>query len=196
MQKFRISRSEAFARFKELEDDHHILLVPGTQRILMANPFSAVTTPFRVYVSDKEYFANCAWDAVAMHVMLGRDARVESYCHHCAQPIGILLRDGKLVSSLPKEPLIFLSMPVARWYDNLVNTCSNNMVYFSSRDHMNQWLADNPQLEGEALGVEKMAEVCKPLAKGRMELDWQRPSRDELMAYWDSVGMKSSFWDF
>ncbi len=36
---------------------------------------------------------------------------------------------------------------------------------------MNQWPMDNPQMEGEALKVEMMAEVCKPLAKGRMELD-------------------------
>jgi len=86
-------------------------------------------------------------------------------------------------------------MPVARWYENLINTCSNNMVYFSSRDHMESWL-ENAPLNGEALTVEKMADVCKPLAEGRLDLDWQRPTRDELMAYWDSVGLTSPFWDF
>ncbi len=194
--KFGLSRPDAFALFRELEEDHHILLVPGTQRILMANPYSAVTTPFRTRVGGRGYFANCAWDTVAIHVMLGKEARVESYCHHCAEPIDILLSEGKVVSSLPKEPVIFLSMPVARWYDNLVNTCSNNMVYFSSRGHMGGWLAANPKLEGEALTVEKMAEVCIPLAKGRMELEWRRPSREELTSYWDSIGMTGGFWDF
>jgi len=196
MQRFGLSRKEAFSVFRELEADHHILLVPGTQRILMANPYSAVSTPFRVHIGSKRYFANCAWDTVALHVMLGEDARVESFCHHCAEPIGISLSKGRPKSSKPASPLIFLSMPVARWYENLINTCSNNMIYFSSRDHMDSWLAENAPLSGEALTVEKMAEVCKPLAKGRMDLDWQRPPKDELMAYWDALGMTSSFWDF
>lgn len=196
MQKFSLTRAEAFTRFKALEADHHILLVPGTQRILMANPYSAVATPFRDYIGDKRFFANCAWDTVGLHVMLGMHTRVESFCHHCGEPIGILLSDGKVVSSLPKEPLVYLSMPVARWYENLVNTCSNNMVYFSSRRHLDGWLESNRHLEGEALTVEKMAEVCRPLAKGRIELDWKRPGKEELMSYWDSLGLKSSFWDF
>ena len=195
MQKFGLSREDAFAGFKQLQADHHILLVPGTQRILMANPYSAVTTPFRDYIGDKVYFANCAWDTVSMHVMIARATRIESYCHHCAEPITISLNDGKVVSSLPRDPLIFLSMPVARWYDNLVNTCSNNMVYFASEDHMSQWLKENP-LEGESLSVENMVKVCQPLSKGRMELDWQRPPKEEVMAYWDSIGMTSDFWDF
>ncbi len=195
MKEFGLSRKEAFARLQQLEADHHILFVPGTQRILMANPFSAVNTPFRDYIGGRRYFANCAWDTVSMHVMLGKDTRVESYCHHCAEPIGILLSEGKVVSSIPKEPQIFLSVPVAKWYDNLVNTCSNNMVYFVSKEHMARWLKENPA-QGEALSVEKMAEVCRPLSKGRMELDWQRPPKEEVMAYWDSIGMTSGFWDF
>ena len=196
IQRFGLSRAEAFARLKGLEADHHILLVPGTQRILMANPYSAVATPFRVYVDRKEYFANCAWDTVSMHVMLDMDARVESYCHHCAEPIQLSLSKGKVASSKPAEPMIFLSMPVARWYESLVNTCSNNMVYFASGKHMEEWLTNNPGLEGEALMVDKMAEVCAPLSRGRMGLEYERPPKEELMAYWDSVGMKSDFWKF
>jgi Alkylmercury lyase len=193
MQSFALTRPEAFSSLQQLEADHHILLVPGTQRILMANPFSAVTTPFRVLVGERLYFANCAWDTVSMHVMLDMDAKVESYCHHCAQPIEILLSRGKVRSSRPPEPIIFLSMPVSRWYDNLINTCSNNMVYFSSKEHVDDWTATSGT-KGESLTVEKMAEVCRPLSEGRMKLEYQRPSREALMAYWDSIGMGGEFW--
>ena len=196
MQRFKLTRGEAFEAFRELEADHHIILVPGTQRILMANPYSAIPTPFRVYVGTKRFYANCAWDSVALHVMLDLDARIESFCHHCAEPIEISLRKSKVKSMKPASPLIFLSIPVSKWYDNLINTCSNNMVYFSSKDHLNHWLSENPKLRGESLSAEKMAEVCRPLAKGRMSLDYQRPSKEDLMAYWDSIGLKSDFWNF
>jgi hypothetical protein len=196
MQHFGLSRPEAFNYLKGLEADHHILLVPGTQRVLMANPYSAVTTPFRVHVNGKQYFANCAWDTVSMHVMLDTDARIESYCHHCAVPIELSLSRSRVTSSRPKEPLIFLSTPVAKWYENLINTCSNNMVYFASNKHMDDWLEAHPGLRGEALTVEKMAEVCTPLSRGRMDLNYERPPKEELMAYWDSIGMKTDFWKF
>jgi hypothetical protein len=196
MERFSVPRVEAFALLKAVEADHHILLVPGTQRILMANPYSAVTTPFRVYADGKRYFANCAWDTVSMHVMLDMGADIESYCHHCAEHLRISLDHGKLLSSSTPEPTIFLSVPVSKWYDNLINTCSNNMVYFASPSHMDDWLAKNPALKGEALSVDKMAEVCTPLSKGRMDLDYQRPPKERLEAYWESIGMKSDFWKF
>jgi len=196
MQRFKLTRKEAFNRFRELEADHHILLIPGTQRILMANPFSAVSTPFKVYVGGSRYYANCAWDTVALHVMLEKEARIASFCHHCADSIEITMSGGEVKASSPPSPVIFLSTPVANWYDNLINTCSNNMVYFSSKDHMNHWLMENPKLKGEALTVEKMVEVCRPLAKGRMSLEYERPSKEELMSYWDSLGLRSDFWNF
>jgi mercuric reductase len=196
MAKFSLSRTDAFAALKGLEADHHIILIPGTQRILMANPYSAVTTPFRVRIGGRGYYANCAWDTVSLHVMLQSDADVESYCHHCGQPIRLALSKGARVSSDPAEPLIFLSVPVSRWYDNLINTCSNNMVYFASDDHMQEWLAANPSVRGESLTVEKMAQVCRPLSKGRMELGYERPPKDQIVAYWESIGMKGEFWRF
>jgi len=196
MQRFKLTRKEAFNRFKELEAEHHIHLVPGTQRILMANPFSAVSTPFRVYFGASRYYANCAWDTVAMHVMLEKEACIASFCHHCADPIEITMTGGEVKASNPPAPVIFLSTPVADWYDNLINTCSNNMVYFASKEHMNHWMMENPKLKGEALTIEKMTEVCRPLAKGRMSLEYERPSKEELMSYWDSIGLRSDFWDF
>lgn len=194
MRKFLLGRDEAFVILKELEANHHILLLPGTQRILMANPFSGITTPFRDTITGKVYFANCAWDTVSLHVMVGQDTEVEAFCHHCAEPIRLRLSQGEKVASEPANPLIFLSVPVSEWYDNLINTCSNNMVYFSSEEHRRQWLQEHPGLGGETLTVEKMAEACAPLSKDRMKLDYAKPSPNQLMAYWDSIGLRGDNW--
>ncbi len=194
MREFHLDREKADSLFKELEASHYILLVPGTQRILMANPFSGVTTPFVDTIDGKRYFANCAWDTVSLHVMLNRDADVAAFCHHCAEPIRFKLSHGKRVSGTPENPLIFLSVPVAKWYDNLINTCSNNMVYFASKQHQEEWLRAHPALHGETLTVEKMAEACRPLSATRMDLDYTRPTASELTAYWNSIGLKSEYW--
>src|SRR2546430_11740518 len=89
MERYHLERPDAFAVLKALEEARHLKLVPGTQRILMAFPFSAVATPFRTTrpVIGRRYYANCAWDAVAFHTMLHEIVRIASRCHHCAKPI-------------------------------------------------------------------------------------------------------------
>lgn len=194
MESFHLDRVETYRLLKRLEELHHIILVPGTQRILMANPFSAIATPFVDRIQGQSYFANCAWDTVSMHVMVEKDAEVESFCHHCGGPIRISLSNGKNVKSKPENPLIFLSVPVAHWYDNLINTCSNNMVYFASKDHQKEWLDSNPNLHGETLTIDKMAEACQPLSKNRMSLNYVRPTSDKLVAYWNTIGLRGEYW--
>ena len=102
MIKFELDRSAAFKALLDLESAHHIFLVPGTQRILMAWPFSSVATPFQVKLAPEKrrYFANCAWDAVAFHVMLRKEQSILSYCHHCAEEINIRPKDQRITSQV------------------------------------------------------------------------------------------------
>ena len=67
MTRIDLTREQATNALRELEAAHHISLVPGTARILMAFPYSAIATPFRVTVDGERFFANCAWDAIAFH---------------------------------------------------------------------------------------------------------------------------------
>ena len=137
MERYHLERPDAFAVLKALEEARHLKLVPGTQRILMAFPFSAVATPFRATrpVIGRRYYANCAWDAVAFHTMLHEIVRIESRCHHCAKPISIELAGGKSRAS-PPRPVVYLALPASQWWNDIVSTCSNHMVFFSSESHL------------------------------------------------------------
>jgi len=132
MTEFSLSRAEVTAALDQLVAAHHIALVPGSARILMAFPFSAITTPFRVRARGIDYFANCAWDAVAFHAMLGSEVQVSSFCHHCGEPISIELRDGRAARVEPAAALVYLALRPTQWWDDIVTTCSNTMVFFAS----------------------------------------------------------------
>ena len=54
---------EIGASWRRLHDAHAIVLHPGTTELRMANPFSAVVTPYRVNAAGRSWYANCAWDA-------------------------------------------------------------------------------------------------------------------------------------
>ncbi len=195
MQKFKLNREEAHDHLQQLDSARHLKLLSGTQRILMAWPFSAVTTPFRVTLGDgRRYFANCAWDAVAFHVMLKEDVSIDSYCHHCAEHLQIQLRGDQVESIHPEGALVYLALPAAKWWDDIVNTCSNHMTFFQSQTHLDQWLKANPGGRGEAVTVEQIIKLSIPIYGDKMELDYERPSKDELNAHFKSLGLEGDFW--
>jgi hypothetical protein len=197
MREFGLDRASAFKVLVDLQSARHIALLTGTQRILMAFPFSSIVTPFSVKITGKEreYFANCAWDAVAIHVTLSKEQWISSYCHHCSEDIKIHLKDQKLVSQQPdRQPLVYLALPASTWWENIVLTCSNNMVFFSSRDHLAEWTNSNSQTGGEALTVEQTLRLSLPIYKNKMSLDYARPSREQTIAHFQSLGLTSDFW--
>jgi hypothetical protein len=197
MRKFRLDRASAFKTLVDLQSARHIALLPGTQRILMAFPFSSIVTPFRVKVAgkDKEYFANCAWDAVAIHVALGKEQWISSYCHHCSEDIKIHLKDQTRVSAQSdSQPRVYLALPASKWWENILLTCSNNMVFFSSKDHLDQWKRTGSVTGGEALTIEQTLRLSVPIYKDKMSLDYARPSREQTIAHFQSLGLTSEFW--
>lgn len=194
MERLRLGRTQAFEALQALEAARHLKLVPGTQRILMAFPFSAVATPFRVERrGGRQYFANCAWDAVAFHAMLGEAIRIESRCHDCAEPIGVQLGDGAKVSAT--GPLVYLSLPASQWWNDIVNTCSNHMVFFRSAAHLDEWRAANPGPAGAALTVEQTHALSLPIYRDKLRREYARPSKDALVTHFRQLGLTGPFWE-
>lgn len=191
---FSLSRDEATEVLHGLAEARHIALVPGTARILMAFPFSAIATPFRVTVSDRTYFANCAWDAVAFHSMLQQPVRVESFCNHCAAPIELELRAGRTIHVEPRETLIYLALPPARWWDDIVRTCANTMVFFASPEHRDASPLCAPPDSAVSLTPDEVHALSGPIYGRKFELDYVRPSRDELVEHFAAMGLTGHYW--
>jgi alkylmercury lyase-like protein len=64
------------------------LLQLDGERIVVAYPFCAAPTPFRVRLTaGTERYACCAIDALGVAPMLGEPVRVISECHHCHEPL-------------------------------------------------------------------------------------------------------------
>lgn len=194
MAEFSLSRDEVTAVLHELVTARHIALVPGSARILMAFPFSAVTTPFRVRSRGRDYFANCAWDAIAFHAMLGSQVAVDSFCHHCAAPISIELRDGRATRVDPEETLVYLALRPTQWWENIVTTCSNTMVFFSSPEHRDASDLCAPPDQAASLTPDQVHALSGPIYTRKLELDYARPSRDELLDHFATLGLTGDYW--
>lgn len=96
-----------------------IVRQPASGEILMVPPFSAVPTPFVVETSRHSAYANCAWDALGIPIMLRERARIRTACGCCGDAIDL--------SVTPHEPpdadhLVHFAVVAAHWWDDIVFT--------------------------------------------------------------------------
>jgi len=110
---------EAETACRALADARMIVLRPGTTTVWMAMPFSNVQTPFTVISGGRAYYANCAWDAFGVAVVLGTDARIFTTCADCG---GVLER--KIANQALNDPrgVVHFALPPRRWWDDIGHT--------------------------------------------------------------------------
>ena len=112
-----LARTEVAEGWRRLHDAHALVLDPSSGEVRMANPFSAVPTPYRVEAAGRSWYGNCAWDALGICAALHVDGRVETSCPDCGEPIAVEVRGEKP----DDESLLFHCLvPAAHWWDDIV----------------------------------------------------------------------------
>jgi|SRR5215208_2197087 len=114
--RFTLTHQQAASAYEELHQRHAFFLGPETHDIRMANPFSAVETPFRVHINQKTYFANCAWDSLGVPAALYADAEVEAACAQSGEKIRLIVNRQKVQES---NALVHFLIPFRDWYNDL-----------------------------------------------------------------------------
>jgi hypothetical protein len=110
---------ETMSSWRVLHDEHALVLNPATGELRMANPFSAVPTPFRVQAGGRSWYANCAWDAFGICAALHVDGRIDTTCPDCNATMTVTVRDERP----DDESLLFHCLvPASRWWDDIVYT--------------------------------------------------------------------------
>ena len=99
--------------------DAHALVLDDAGELLMAHPFSAVQTPFRVQADGRSWYANCAWDAFGICAALHVDGMIETQCPDCGDAIVV---DVHGVSAFDDSLLFHCLVPARHWWDDVVYT--------------------------------------------------------------------------
>jgi hypothetical protein len=107
---------EAYGR---LARNRVLVLQPDGVSIRMAPPFSGVPTQHRVEVGGREYFANCAWDALGVVAALHREGEILSRCEQTFEPINFQVRAS---GPEPEPCVIHFAVPAAHWWKDIVFT--------------------------------------------------------------------------
>jgi len=114
---------EAVARaYSELANAHMLVLQPENGEVLMANPLSAVPTPFVVETQHagqaRSWYGNCIWDALGVISMLATDGRVLTSCGCCGGKMVVEVKNKKPFSQ--PEGIVHFALPAMRWWEDIV----------------------------------------------------------------------------
>jgi len=118
-QKTRTTRSEVVEGYGRLRQQRVLVLERDGESIRMAPPFSGIETQHRVTSGGVSYFANCAWDALAIPAALHADGVVDSRCENSHEPLHLR------VSTRGPEPsswLFHCLVPASKWWADIVFT--------------------------------------------------------------------------
>ena len=96
--------------------DAHALVLDEAGEIVMANPFAARPTDFRVEAGGRSWYANCGWDAFGIGAALHVDSEFDTHCPDCDEPLHVRVRDGR-----PDDAdLVFhVLVPAAQWWNDI-----------------------------------------------------------------------------
>lgn len=111
-----LDQASVEASLQALHDQHLLVLAPGTPYVWMANPFSALPTPFSVDTGGRTFFGNCIWDALGIVAMLGNSGRVQTWCPDCGERLTVSVEAGELGS---EDGIVHFAVPAAKWWDDI-----------------------------------------------------------------------------
>jgi len=114
--RFGIRPNEARSALAELRIGKTILVHPQTGEIWMAGPFSAVETPYRVTLGNRQWWANCAWDMFGVAEIVGAPVRVDTRCADCGEPIALVCDPAAPPNG---DGVVHFLVPARRWYEDI-----------------------------------------------------------------------------
>ncbi len=94
----------------------HVLALDERGEVWMAHPFSAVPTPYRVETPARAYRANCAWDAIAIPLLLGTSGLTRTACPRSGVPFELTVAGG-LVG--PAGAVVRFPVPARAFWDDI-----------------------------------------------------------------------------
>ena len=101
-----------------LADAHMLVLQKANGEILMANPFSAVPTPFVVETPAFFCYGNCIWDSLGIAAMLHQDVRIRTSCADCGSVLELQVTQAEVGGN----GIVHFAIPARRWWEDIVFT--------------------------------------------------------------------------
>jgi hypothetical protein len=174
-----------------LAAQRHVVL-DSADGIVMAHPFSALPLGFAVMGRATLWWGGCAWDAFALPHLLKDEPPllVATTCPDCNRALAWNVSRSAPPSGT--EVAHFL-VPVAEMWNDVVHTCRHQRL-FCGYDCVNGWLARTGNRLGSILDLPTLWRLSSQWYDGRMTAGYVRREPAAAQKYFESVGLRGTFW--
>jgi hypothetical protein len=182
---------EVDAGLRELADARHLALDPDG-RIVLAHPFSTIDVGFSVKGARTLWWGGCVWDSFAIpHLVQDEpEVLVATTCPACGHAHAwVVGRDAPPAG----EQVAHFLVPVARMWDDIVFTCSNQRV-FCDDGCLERWLVRERRERGYATDLATVWRLARGWYAGRLDRGYVRREPSAAHAYLLQAGLSGSFW--
>jgi hypothetical protein len=107
---------EVLGAFASLAERRMLVVQADSGEVLMANPFSAVPTPFVVIAEGVKTYGNCIWDALGIAAMLKRDVDIDTSCGDCGASMQGRVRGDRAEG----DGILHFAIPARLWWKDIV----------------------------------------------------------------------------
>ena len=114
-----LPRDAVLEAYRSLRAQRLLVLEPDGATIIMAPPFSGVSTQHRVESKGVEYYGNCAWDALGVLAALHQPGTIRSRCEQSGDPLVLEVGEN---GPEPSTWVYHCLVPAARWWEDVVFT--------------------------------------------------------------------------
>lgn len=180
------------AHLQRLADAHALVLHPNSTRPWVVHPFALAPGSCWVRTPRRGYWANCLYCAFGVAAALDSDAAITTRYGGEDEPARYEIRRGAGVTS-PGTDVFHLSTPAARWWDNVIFSCSSFQSFQSQAD-IDRWCRVHDLPRGATLSIPQLWEFAKDWYGGYLSAPWRKRSRAEAAALFAKHGLTGEFW--
>jgi hypothetical protein len=179
------------ASLRRLAKDRAIVLGPTGDSVWVAPPFSARPAPHWVETPSGSWWAWCAWEALAIPILLDTPAIIHTSSGAEGTPMQIEIRDGRAAD---EETVFHISPPMARWWDDVTYTCGT-MVFFDSAAAVDAWCRRHNIPRGAIVTLRQGLQLSTEWFSHRLDADWRRLTPAAAAASLAAAGLHGPFWE-
>jgi len=179
------------ASLRRLHDAHGLLLHPDGESVWAAHPFALSPGGCFVKTAGRGYWANCLYCALGIAAARRCDAVITTRLGGEEETVVVQVQHQRL--SAGADLLFHLSVPVRRWWDNVIHACASFQP-FRSQAEITDWCERHGFAEGATMPLPALWAFACDWYGGYIEPGWSPRTPEETEAIFRRHGLTGPFW--
>jgi Alkylmercury lyase len=186
----KITIEEVGRSLTRLQEDHALLLHPGTTRPWVVHPFALAPSACWVATALHGYWASCLYCALGIAAALRADVVITTRLGGESEEVRYRVRGGQL---LDPQGVFHLSTPVAKWWDNVIFACSSFQP-FHHEGEIDAWCARHALPRGAVMTMPALWSFAQDWYGSYLQPPWRKRTAAEARALFARHRLTGAFW--